>query len=130
MTTSLSVFSKNLPIQKDHHFKNSTTPKFNRHRPLGKKRSKTNGIKLSKMASGLWVSQMLSTGSLEVVECDIRAARVDHFGDRLAVLSANQHVAGFEVAMNNSFLVSMVHGLANWNEFPKRLLMSGAFFRE
>ena len=65
---------------------------------------------------------MLSTGSLEVVECDIRAARVDHFGDRLAVLSANQHVAGFEVAMNNSFLVSMVHGLANWNEFPKRLL--------
>ena len=48
MTTSLSVFSKNLPIQKDHHFKNSTTPKFNRHRPLGKKRSKTNGIKLAK----------------------------------------------------------------------------------
>ena len=56
MTTSLSVFSKNLPIQKDHHFKNSTTPKFNRHRPLGKKRSKTNGVMLGRMASGLWVS--------------------------------------------------------------------------
>ena len=55
-------------------------------------------------------------GQLQLMLLGFGESEVDHFGDWLAVLSADQHVAGFEVAMNDSFLVSMMHGLANRNE--------------
>ena len=55
-------------------------------------------------------------GQLHLMLLGFGESEVDHFGDRLAILSANHHVAGFEVAMNDSFLVSMMHGLANRNE--------------
>jgi hypothetical protein len=43
-------------------------------------------------------------------------AKVDDLGDRAAVLQRDQHVGGLEIAVDDSFVVRVFHGLADGNE--------------
>ena len=43
-------------------------------------------------------------------------AEVDDFGQRLIILRADQHVAGFEVAVDQPFLVGVLNGVADLDE--------------
>ena len=45
-----------------------------------------------------------------------RNAEVDHLGDRLVVVEGDQHVRRFDVAVNDAFLMGVLHGQADRHE--------------
>ena len=45
-----------------------------------------------------------------------RDAEVDHFHDGLAVIKAGEDVAGFQIAMQDAFLMGVLDGAADGHE--------------
>ena len=43
-------------------------------------------------------------------------AKIDDFGNRFAVIEADQDVGRFQIAMNHTFLMGMLHCLADRNK--------------
>lgn len=59
-------------------------------------------------------------------------SEVNHLRKRLAILSTDEHIAGFEVSMNHAFVMGVLHGLADlFEEFEpfrnRQSLMVGVF---
>ena len=69
----------------------------------------------------LWCADELSVFGKECffrqpLICRLRDAEVDDLRDRRAVMQSHQHVAWFEVTVNDAFLVRVLDGLANGDE--------------